>query len=841
MLSNKSLLLRKHRWLAVSLSLSAFVAIGSSYAIIEAQEISSSYVVQSGDTLYSIANRHGISLADLRAWNNLASDIILPGTSLLINQPANSEASSSDNQETDFETPEEPIDTTDDELPNYNTELDNTPASASGTYYTVKSGDFVNRIASMHGISANQLRTWNNLSSDLIHPGDRLIVSQSSSVPTSPAQPETGNNQGEKPNNTSNTTHTVRSGDYLYSIAKRYGVTVDNLISWNNLSSNYIYSGDVLYVQQPESNVTQPEAPENNQETPADNNNESSSSIYVVKPGDFINRIASMHGITANQLRTWNNLSSNLIHPGDRLIVAKQSTPVPETPPAEENDQSADDNNDNQETTKTYTVKAGDYLYKIASEFGITVNNLVDWNNLSSNYIYVGNVLNVTKPNAGSTTPDDSSNQEDKEDDQSEETVKPAQYHTVRAGEFINKIAGDYGITAEQLRSWNNLNSNLIHPGDRLIVTKPAASQDDEAEEETPIKPTEPAPTPAAKTYTVKPGDYLYKIASAHGITVQNIIDWNNLSSNYLYSGDVLFVTKPSSGSTPAPDGNHSSMPDLNAVTPVSVNYDVKLNGLYQSFRKTRSNLGQVYNIVDYFGQKFSAINEYYAGGQTYVELMDSNGQIFGYVPKSAAVVVPQGVHTVYLDAGHGGWETGATNNGVYEKDLNLNITNQLADRLRNLGYHVYESRTNDTAIQLHQRQNEPNALMPDAYISIHHNAMPIPGTAHGIVTLYHDPSIDERNYETMDHHYGTDIIPEGRRLSAEIQNALISATGANNQGIRPQNLHVTRTTDMPATLVELGFMDHTAEFKKLTTQDYQQKLISGLVNGINAYFGKTK
>lgn len=128
---------------------------------------------------------------------------------------------------------------------------------------------------------------------------------------------------------------------------------------------------------------------------------------------------------------------------------------------------------------------------------------------------------------------------------------------------------------------------------------------------------------------------------------------------------------------------------------------------------------------------------------------------------------------------------------------------------------------------------------MPDIYVSIHHNAMPASraGSAQGILTLYHDESISEPGYRTMSHHVGTDIIPEGKRLAASIHRALIAETGAPNNGLRPQNLHVIKTTDMPATLVELGFMDHPTEFRKITNKQYQEKLVSGIVKGINNYF----
>lgn len=81
--------------------------------------------------------------------------------------------------------------------------------------------------------------------------------------------------------------------------------------------------------------------------------------------------------------------------------------------------------------------------------------------------------------------------------------------------------------------------------------------------------------------------------------------------------------------------------------------------------------------------------------------------------------------------------------------------------------------------------------------------------------------------------------INASKKLSESIQSALIKATGANDQGARQQNLHVTRTTNVPATLVELGFMDNWAEHQKLITPSYQQKLIGGLVRGITNYFSR--
>ncbi|AXY25550.1 hypothetical protein CL176_05825 [Suicoccus acidiformans] len=304
------------------------------------------------------------------------------------------------------------------------------------------------------------------------------------------------------------------------------------------------------------------------------------------------------------------------------------------------------------------------------------------------------------------------------------------------------------------------------------------------------------------------------------------------MSSNYIYAGDKLIVSQPTGSTSSANTSNATRLvapsvpsteqPYVNG-TVRQVNYDVKINDQNQPFLTSLSAGGRQLSTNDYFSQLFRVNREVTQGGTTYLELVNANGHIAGYVPFGSALQVPQAVNVIYLDAGHGGRETGAANRGVAEKDLNLNITHQLANCLRQQGYVVHETRTTDAYVDLRDRRKEPNQIMPDAYISIHHNAMPIPGTAQGIVTLYHDPSIDEPGYRTIPHHHGTNIIPEGRRLSQSIQNALIRETGARDMGARPQNLHVTRTTDVPVTLVELCFMYHHAEFNRITDPTYHR------------------
>ena len=269
------------------------------------------------------------------------------------------------------------------------------------------------------------------------------------------------------------------------------------------------------------------------------------------------------------------------------------------------------------------------------------------------------------------------------------------------------------------------------------------------------------------------------------------------------------------------------------------VNHEVKVRGIGTTIQVLDANgKRQTVPVKDYFGQRFGVAS--LPGAKNAEVALIRNNKVFAYAKRADLVEVPMGKRTVYIDAGHGGAETGAVAFGRAEKDMNLDITRPLADRLRHLGYEVYESRVDDKEIPLGQREFEPNRLMPDIFVSVHHNAMPaaLSGKVQGILSLFHDHSIEEEGFMSMPYHPESKIT-EGKRLAQLLQREMVKMTGARDQGARPQNLHVTRKTDMPAVLVELGFMDNAEEFKKLNQPAYQDKLIKGLVQGIQAYFGK--
>ena len=195
-----------------------------------------SYTVVSGDSLYAIARKTGTSIQDLLSLNGLnLNSTIYPGQVLKLS--ANSEAA----------TAEESTESTTEETQEEATTSEETTPSTNAKMYYVHSGDSLYRIAHNHGISLTTLLEWNHLSVDsIIHPGQGLIVSDGSSSSSEEAAPTA--EVSEETSSSSATTYTVQPGDGLWRIAKNHGLTLDELKSINQLTSNIIQPGQVLIV-----------------------------------------------------------------------------------------------------------------------------------------------------------------------------------------------------------------------------------------------------------------------------------------------------------------------------------------------------------------------------------------------------------------------------------------------------------------------------------------------------------------------------------------------------------------------------------------------------------------
>ncbi len=173
----------------------------------------------------------------------------------------------------------------------------------------------------------------------------------------------------------------------------------------------------------------------------------------------------------------------------------------------------------------------------------------------------------------------------------------------------------------------------------------------------------------------------------------------------------------------------------------------------------------------------------------------------------------------IMLDAGHGGNDSGACNGGYYESVYALEITKRLGTLLTAQGFTVGYTRTDDTYIGINTRYKTANSWGAGAFVSIHLNSGQ--ASASGIETLV---------YKTGGN---------ADALAQKVQAQLIDATGAKNRGVKVRtDLGVLRGTDMPAILVETGFISNDEECAKLITAAYQQTLVEAMAKGICAWAG---
>ena len=194
---------------------------------------------------------------------------------------------------------------------------------------------------------------------------------------------------------------------------------------------------------------------------------------------------------------------------------------------------------------------------------------------------------------------------------------------------------------------------------------------------------------------------------------------------------------------------------------------------------------------------------------------------------------------TIFLDPGHGGRDSGAYYYNVAEKDLNMQVYRKLRKKLEELGYKVLTSRDSDIDVDfITERSRMVNKTNSDIFISIHFNAT---GSAYskssGIQTYSYS---DEPNYPSKINpywHNHPDRMSESKRLAAAIHSSLLAETGAKDAGLLERSFAVLRETAKPAVLLELGYIDNFAENQQIRDSHYQDKLVAGIVKGIQKYY----
>ena len=194
---------------------------------------------------------------------------------------------------------------------------------------------------------------------------------------------------------------------------------------------------------------------------------------------------------------------------------------------------------------------------------------------------------------------------------------------------------------------------------------------------------------------------------------------------------------------------------------------------------------------------------------------------------------------TIFLDPGHGGRDSGAYYYNVAEKDLNMQVYRKLRKKLEELGYKVLTSRDSDIDVDfITERSRMVNKTNSDIFISIHFNAT---GSAYskssGIQTYSYSDEPDYPSKINQYWHNHPDRMSESKRLATSIHSSLLAETGAKDAGLLESSFAVLRETAKPAVLLELGYMDNFAENQQIQDSHYQDKLVAGIVKGIQKYY----
>ena len=275
-------------------------------------------------------------------------------------------------------------------------------------------------------------------------------------------------------------------------------------------------------------------------------------------------------------------------------------------------------------------------------------------------------------------------------------------------------------------------------------------------------------------------------------------------------------------------DGRYANQEWIGAYYLKSGGYMAKSEWIYDNSDKAR------YYLDD---------NGHYVSGTYKIDgkehLFQKYGQWISEVSTEGGFVKGQYSNTIFLDPGHGGRDSGAFYYNVAEKDLNMQIYRKLRTKLEELGYKVLTSRDSDIDVDfVTERSRMVNKTNSDIFISIHFNATGNTySKANGIQTYSYSDEPDYPSKINKYWHNHPDRMSESKRLAAAIHSSLLAETGAKDAGLLESSYAVLRETAKPAVLLELGYMDNFSENQQIRDSHYQDKLVAGIVKGIQKYY----
>ena len=332
-------------------------------------------------------------------------------------------------------------------------------------------------------------------------------------------------------------THTVKKGETLAGVCRKYGLTKTVVLKSNNLRSAGLQAGQRLqipyqttaYKMLPEGSVARGYV--------AAGAADGDFILHKVRPGETVSELSRLYSVPIYLIAAWNDIDDiSRIRTGQQLVFYVQSSgnrvaegssgssQVKQITPGRNKEaakgeakaqvvqaklDAVRDNLHSEEPGQYYMVKAGDSLWGIARQFDLDSKELQKLNGLATNVIYPGDRILVA----------------------SSEPAGAEFYYDVRSGDSLWSIATKYKVSAAEIKRWNNLAGNVIHPGNQLVLKVADAGE------------------PMVETfYQVRSGDSLWTIARMHNISPEEIRQWNDLKDNTIYPGNRLVLKLASGG-----------------------------------------------------------------------------------------------------------------------------------------------------------------------------------------------------------------------------------------------------------------------------------------------------
>lgn len=624
------------------------------------------------------------------------------------------------------------------------------------------------------------------------------------------------------------TSHTVKSGETLFAISKKYNVSVDTIIKLNALKNDSIKVGQVLKL--------------------TDN------SSYTVKSGDTLFGIAQKFDVTIDAIKTANNMKTTDVKVGQQLVIP-----------------SGNENTDNDSITtvgkgKTvYVSEGGAKAYKTKSKTAAYYHTFVKGETVIVNYIgslwYEGTIKDENgntqkvyfhEDNVQGSTPLVLKDVYASKGGAKAYKMKSKTggYHKQFAMADVVKVTyiGNYWYIG-YIKDASGNNISAFYHEDEVQGTKPTTTTAPPKEE---VKATVTAVVKVTGTLNIRSGagtNYGIVGSLNNGTKVEILKEsgkWANIKYNTTKTGWVSLdyltnktvVKTPASGTTPEKKPETPSTPTVKKAT-------VKASGGLN----VRVGAGTTFGIVGLL-----------SNGTTVDVIKESNGwvniqygKLTGWVNKDYIAYTTNGGSTtspatttlkgkiIVLDPGHGGSDSGAVgiDKTTYEKTLALNYALDMKKELETYGATVYMTRTTDltclgvwnmdTNQDLKCRTDFAKTKNADIFISVHFNSA---YGATGTETYYNESSV-----------LGTaNPYPEKSKLLAEsVHKHYRPAVNLPDRGVKNANYYVNRMAKMPSILLEIGFVSSYNDLGRVSDASVQKAVAKAVAKGVEEYFTKTK